>query len=228
MKRTREERSTALEAKAKKLVEELMRWSEETDRPNLTQIEDEILKLWQVMSEAMLETVIEDQESQRLVPGPACPKCRKEMQHKGGKLRQVTSRVGSSQLERGYYYCSHCKESIFPLDQQLKVTEKHWSEGVSKLTTWLCGQVSFEDAAEILEQVGGIHLSDSTALRKTQKWGKKLKDQEANQAQAAQQKPVETTTKVSKERLGAAADGVIMYVREEDTFCQEGKQAQGE
>lgn len=79
----------------------------------------------------------------------------------------------------------------------------------------MSGQVSFEDAAEILEQVGGIQLSDSTAWRTTQAWGEKLKGQEAAQAQAAQQKPVETTPIVSDERLGAAADGVIVYVRGE-------------
>lgn len=114
MKRTREERRAILEAKAKELIDELMVWSEQTDRPNLTQIEDEILKLRQAMSESMLETVIEDQENQQPVPGPSCPKCGKEMQYKGGKSRQVTSRVGELKLERGYYYCSHCKESIFP------------------------------------------------------------------------------------------------------------------
>jgi len=114
MKSTREERRAALEAKAKELIDELMQWSEETERPNMTQMEDEILKLRQRLSESMLETVIADQENQRPVPGPACSKCGKEMQYKGDKPRQVTSRVGEVKLERGYYYCSHCKESIFP------------------------------------------------------------------------------------------------------------------
>ncbi len=114
MKRTREERRATLEAKAKALIDELMQWSEETDRPDLTQIEDEILKLRQGLSESMLEAVIEDQERQRPVPGPKCPKCGKEMQYKGEKARQVTSRVGETKLERGHYYCSHCQESVFP------------------------------------------------------------------------------------------------------------------
>ncbi len=114
MKRTRAERRADLEAKAKALIDELMQWSEETERPDLTQIEDEILKLRQVLSERMLETVIEDQESQRPVPGPKCPQCGKEMHYKGDKARQVTSRVGETKLERGHYYCSHCPESLFP------------------------------------------------------------------------------------------------------------------
>ncbi len=114
MKRSREERRAALEAKAKALIDELMAWSEETERPDLTQIEDEILRLRQALSESMLEMVIEDQESQRPVPGPRCRKCGKEMHYKGDKARQVTSRVGEAKLERGYYYCSPCQESFFP------------------------------------------------------------------------------------------------------------------
>lgn len=86
---------------------------------------------------------------------------------------------------------------------------------MSKLITWLSGQVSFADAAEILEQVGGIQLSDSTTWRSTQGWGDKLKAQEQAQTTAAQQQPVETRQAVSEARLGAALDGVIVYVRKE-------------
>ena len=105
---------------------------------------------------------------------------------------------------------------FFPLDQQLHLIEKHRSEGVSKLTTWLCGQLSYEDAVEVLERVGGIHLSDTTAWRTTQQWGEQRKITEARQAEEAQQKPVESAMAVNEtERLGAALDGVIVYVREE-------------
>ncbi len=114
MKRTREERRAALEARAKELIDELMQWSEATERPDLTQIEEEILKLRQALSESMLETVIEDQASQRPIPGPTCPQCGKEMHYKGDKTRHVTSRVGETKLARGHYYCSHCQESLFP------------------------------------------------------------------------------------------------------------------
>lgn len=93
--------------------------------------------------------------------------------------------------------------------------KKAWSEQVSKLTTWLSGQLSFADAAEILKEVGGIHLSSSTTWRLAQEWGKKLKEQEQAQAKEAQTKPMESAAEIREERLGAAADGVIIYVREE-------------
>lgn len=79
----------------------------------------------------------------------------------------------------------------------------------------MSGQVSFEDAAEILEQVGGIQLSDSTAWRTTQQYGGQFKKQEEAQASVAQHQPVETMSTVREARLGAAMDGAIIYVREE-------------
>ena len=114
MKRTREDKRAALEAKAKELIDELMKWSDETEKPTLTQMEEEIMRLRQKLSESMLEAVIEKQEKQRPVPGPRCPKCWAEMDYKGEKTRRVTSRVGEVEVERGYYHCSQCKESIFP------------------------------------------------------------------------------------------------------------------
>lgn len=114
MKGSREERQRVLEAKAKEVIDEMMAWSERTERPNLSQMEDEILKLRQQLGEEMLRTLVEDQESQRPVPGPSCGKCGKEMQYKGDKNRQVISRLGGVVLARGYYRCSRCEESIFP------------------------------------------------------------------------------------------------------------------
>jgi hypothetical protein len=114
MKDSREARRSKLETKAKELIDEMMAWSEQTERPSLSQMEEEILKLRKQMGEAMLRTLVEDQESQRPVPGPRCPKCGQEMRYKGDKSRQVTSRVGEVELERGYYRCAQCEESVFP------------------------------------------------------------------------------------------------------------------
>lgn len=67
----------------------------------------------------------------------------------------------------------------------------------------------------ILEQVGGIHLSDSTAWRSVQEWGGRMLLAEEKQSETAQQKPVETTQAKNEKRLGAALDGAIIYIREE-------------
>jgi hypothetical protein len=108
------------------------------------------------------------------------------------------------------------KRAFFPLDEQLGAIEKHRSEGVSKLVTWLSGQVGYEKVAAVLERVGSIHLSDTSCWRTTQTWGGKIQQEEAQQVKDALEKPMETQVALEEnERLGAGMDGCIIHIREE-------------
>jgi hypothetical protein len=104
-------------AKAEQLIDELMAWDDETEKPTLTDIEDVVLRLRKELGEAMAVEAITMQEGNRPVPGPACPQCGKEMRYKGQKRNSVESRVGSLGLERGYYHCPECGRGSFPPGQ---------------------------------------------------------------------------------------------------------------
>jgi hypothetical protein len=65
--------------------------------------------------------------------------------------------------------------SFFPLDKQLDLKTKPWSEGLLKLMIWLSGIVEYEKAEEVLEKVGQLHVSDSSIWRQTQTWGAHFK-----------------------------------------------------
>jgi len=99
---------------AETIIDELIAWNKETDKPNLRQVEEVIVKLRQKMSEQMAQKVIKGQESVYPVPGPVCDGCGKEMNYKGHKKKSITSWVGEVALERGYYYCNQCKTGLFP------------------------------------------------------------------------------------------------------------------
>ena len=114
MKSAREKRKVRLMKKMEKAIEELLDWEEKTDKPNLTQIEEQVLNLRQQVSEEMAKEVIESQEAKRPVPGPACRICGNEMQYKGQKGVRTQSWIGDLKIERGYYHCPECKESLFP------------------------------------------------------------------------------------------------------------------
>ena len=45
--------------KAEAVIDELLNWHQETEQPNLTQVEGKVLELRQRLSEQMSETVIE-------------------------------------------------------------------------------------------------------------------------------------------------------------------------
>jgi hypothetical protein len=108
---------------------------------------------------------------------------------------------------------------FFPLDQQLNLKARHWSEGVLKLVVWLSGIVDYETVEEVLEKVGQIHISDSSVWRHTQGWGKgfqlifekeRIRSNVLPGRWGAPCKRAEP-----KGRMGVAMDGGMIHIRDE-------------
>lgn len=114
MKRKRAEVKAELLQKAELLIDQLLEWNDQTQAPDLTQIEEIVLKLRKQLGEQMALAVMDAQETKRPSPGPLCPSCQKEMHYKDVKANTVDSRVGTLRLERGYYYCQTCRTGLFP------------------------------------------------------------------------------------------------------------------
>jgi len=114
MRQKRSERKGKLMKEAEAIIDELLSWEKEVERPDLGQIEGQVLKLRQRLSEKMAEEVIGQQASVGMVPGPQCPSCQEEMRYKGEHSKEVTSWVGELKIKRGYYHCQGCKTGFFP------------------------------------------------------------------------------------------------------------------
>jgi DNA repair exonuclease SbcCD ATPase subunit len=114
MKQTREQKKAKLMARLEKAVDELLDWEEKNERPTLTEIEDIVLELRKEVGEEMANEVLARMGGKTVVPGPACPKCGKEMRNKGEQAKQIESRAGEVGVERSYYACPECDEGVFP------------------------------------------------------------------------------------------------------------------
>lgn len=114
MKLTRTQKKAELAKVADELIEQLLDWDEANRAPNLTQIEDEVLELRQRFGQGLAGVVAAGQEAGQPVESPVCASCGKEMRYKGQKGRDVESRLGELEAERGYYYCAACKSGLFP------------------------------------------------------------------------------------------------------------------
>lgn len=114
MKKERAELKAEMMEMAERRIEELLAWHEGTERPNLSQIEAQVLQWRQKVSEEVTEQLIEDQASIKPEGGQRCPKCGQKMAYKDMQGKQVTSWVGELRLKRAYYYCGSCKKGLFP------------------------------------------------------------------------------------------------------------------
>lgn len=90
---------------------------------------------------------------------------------------------------------------------------------MAKQAVWLSGLTDYEQAAEVLQEVGQIEISDSSVWRLSQKWGGRLKTLEAKEQEQAMHLPeagelVKRESR-SKGRMGISMDGTMIYIREE-------------
>lgn len=108
---------------------------------------------------------------------------------------------------------------FFPLDEQLELWERHWSEQVAKQAVWLSGLVSFEQAAEIMNRIGRVPISDSSVWRRVEKWGEEFKAIEAAERELANVLPgkrdSQSRSVEQAGRKGVSMDGSMMHIREE-------------
>lgn len=141
MPKSKQELKTKLMKEAEAVIDELLAWHQETDQPNLAQIEEKVLDLRQRLSEQMSQAVIANQEAVRPVSGPACGRRGQEMRYKDMKKVRVTSWVGTLKLDGGATttIVTTAGPVFFPLDRQLELWDKHWSAGLVKEAVWLSG-----------------------------------------------------------------------------------------
>ena len=139
MKGTRAEMKAQLLGQAERKIGELLDWAESSSRPTLNDIEGAVLKIRKDLEPVLAQGVIEAQESTQPVPGPLCPSCGREMQVKGRKGRGIETRLGLVEMERDYTTAHTVSGGLFLLDEQLRLWDKGWSEGLAKLVVRLSG-----------------------------------------------------------------------------------------
>lgn len=108
-------------------------------------------------------------------------------------------------------------KGLFPLDEQLRIREQHWSETVAQQAVWLYGHVEDDLAEQILQKIGGLTISDTSIWRRAQKWSEKIRVVEEARAKTAVGLPQRGQIirgQVPHERpMGVAMDAGKMNIR---------------
>jgi hypothetical protein len=106
-----------------------------------------------------------------------CPHCGQAAEFHSHRPHTPISLVGSIRYHRAYYLCRSCGQGLFPFDHQAGLTTRRQTPAVERVAT-LAGAVadSFEKGAELLEELSGLRLGESTVERTTEDAGRRLAD----------------------------------------------------
>src|SRR5262249_30451353 len=102
-----------------------------------------------------------------------CPHCDYAAAYHDDACRTLVSPFGTLHYRRAYYYCRRCGKGLCPFDQKVGLSQHHLTPAVQRLAS-LAGGVSpsFEKGGELLEEMSGVRLSESTVERTTEAIGR--------------------------------------------------------
>jgi hypothetical protein len=105
----------------------------------------------------------------------SCPHCDQSAGFHGHRPHTPTSLVGPICYARAYYYCRRCGKGLFPFDQQAGLTTRNLTPGLERVTT-LAGTVadSFDKGSDLVQEMAGVRLAESTTERTTEDAGARL------------------------------------------------------
>jgi hypothetical protein len=105
----------------------------------------------------------------------SCPHCGRAAQFHSHRTHAPASLVGPIRYARAYYLCRCCGQGLFPFDRQAGLTARHLTPALERVAA-LAGAVadSFEKGADLLQEVAGVRLGESTVERTAEGAGRRL------------------------------------------------------
>jgi hypothetical protein len=104
-----------------------------------------------------------------------CPGCDRAAAYHDDAERTLVSLFGPITYDRAYYYCRRCGKGQCPFDSHAGIPDHNVTPAVERLAS-LAGGVasSFEKGGELLDEMSGIDLSESTLQRITEDVGARI------------------------------------------------------
>jgi hypothetical protein len=104
-----------------------------------------------------------------------CPHCGRAAEFHSHRPHTSFSLVGAVRYRRAYYLSRCCGKGLFPFDRQAGLTDRDLTPALERVAS-LAGSVadSFGKGAELLEEMGGVRVSESTVERTTEDAGRRL------------------------------------------------------
>lgn len=224
---TNEQRKKAVRAAIQEELEGFFAQVQDLREGDLEHLEERVLKTSQQMGRRLLEGIL---DSRLRKPRPVARRqgrCGHRQRLVGERPKELLTLVGPGRFVRPYYHGlevpaadTSCTHGEAPDDAVGGVHERRTTSGVQREISYLCGRLTFEEAAESLCRHVPLGMSARQALSLMRPVGEALaraedrqvKSWQAEAKQAHSQRGEERQTK-EIERLYSELDGVLARMR---------------
>ncbi|MGZ3630663.1 MAG: hypothetical protein ACXVDN_23785, partial [Ktedonobacteraceae bacterium] len=200
---------------------------QELSEGDLEHLEEQVVTTSQQMGRSMLEGMLDSRLREQRPVARRQGSCGHRQRLVGERPKHLLSLVGPVTFVRPYYQClgvpeadASCTHGEAPDDAVWGVKLQRTTSGVQREISYLCGRLTFEEAAETLCRQVPLLMSARQALTLMRPVGEALalaEDRQVNsvqaQAQQARSQPQEEQQPKEIERLYIELDGVLARMR---------------
>lgn len=216
---------------------------QELSEGDLEHLEERVVKTSQQMGRNLLEGVLDSRLREQRPVARRQGSCGHRQRLVGERPKQLLSLLGPVTFVRPYYQCLEvpaadvsCTHGEAPDDALWGVHQRRTTSGVQREISYLCGRLTFEEAAESLCRHVPLDMSARQALTLMRPVGKALASAEDRQvtslqaqAQQARSQPQQERQTKEIERLYIELDGVLARMRRGSVpMKQEERQRKGD
>ncbi|GAC1349314.1 MAG: hypothetical protein NVSMB27_21280 [Ktedonobacteraceae bacterium] len=223
---TNEQRKKAVSAAIQEEVEGFFAQMQDLSEGDLEHLEEQVVKTSQQMGRRLLEGILDSRLREQRPVARRQGRCGHRQRLVGERPKELLTLVGPVRFVRPYYQClevpaadESCTHGEAPDDALWGVHERRTTSGVQREISYLCGRLTFEEAAESLCRHVPLGMSARQALSLMRPVGQALARAEDRQvkslqaqAKQARSQPEERQTK-EIERLYIELDGVLARMR---------------
>lgn len=224
---TNEQRKKAVRAAIQEELEGFFTRVQDLSEGDLEQLEEQVVQTSQQMGRRVLEGMLDSRLREQRPVARRQGRCGHRQRLVGERPKELLTLVGPVTFVRPYYQClegptadASCTHGEAPDDAVWGVQQQRTTSGVQREISYLCGRLTFEEAAESLCRHVPLGMSARQALSLMRPVGQALASAEDRQVQSVQaqakharSQPGEERQSKQIERLYIELDGVLVRMR---------------